>query len=106
MQAEPGGRPRDHGTVCTAHARHMDMDMDMDMAHGTWHMHMHMHMLVHACAIHGTCTARAQHTHITRIASPQALASAAELLENNAFDSYEAHVALRTVRAVALLTPA
>ena len=84
------------------------MDMDMDMAHGTWHMHMHMHMhmLVHACAIHGTCTARARHTHITRIASPQALASAAELLENNAFDSYEAHVALRTVRAVALLTPA
>ena len=84
--------------------------MHMRNAQCTMHMHMRMRMrmrmLVHACAIHGTCTARARHTHITRIASPQALASAAELLENNAFDSYEAHVALRTVRAVALLTPA
>ena len=73
-------------TVCMAHAHARRM-------HGvyTWHMD-------------GTCTARARHTHITRIAPPQALASAAELLENHPFDSYEAHVALRTVRAVDLLT--
>jgi len=73
-------------TVCMAHAHARRM-------HGVYAWHMD-----------GTCTARARHTHITRIAPPQALASAAELLENHPFDSYEAHVALRTVRAVDLLT--
>ena len=56
---------------------------------------------LYACHTHGTTHGT---THDTRIARRQALASAAELFERHAFDSYEVHVALRTVRTVDLVT--